>query len=118
MRTSNLYKSLLLLQTELTNKLSLVSEYLTPGEATSTITFYNARNQVVKVNTIRSKWTTSLGKQRIKINHHSYIHFWTNKYIPGAKYAKVSSPFVKSGKRIHVVESESQVNVQVQYMNA
>ena len=99
MNTSSIYKAAVKTKESLTSRLENIDAYLTEGSANTTVIFYGKRNQVVLKRTYMSKWTTSIGKDRVNTMHQNWIDYLTRWNVPqGTLRIKVTSPFVTSGK--------------------
>ena len=96
MNTSALYTSAQKIRQSLQANLEQLDSYLSSGSAVTTVTFYGTRNQVVSTQKYSSKWTTSIGKDRVESMHMNWIDYLTRWNVPaGTTKIKVTSPFVK-----------------------
>jgi hypothetical protein len=99
MNTSSLYTAAIKTQLALKERLENINSYLTEGKAETTVIFYGTRKQIVSKKTYTSKWTTSIGKDRVTTMHLNWIDYLTRWNVPnGTVSIKVISPFVTSNK--------------------
>jgi len=114
MKKSNLYKTLTNLRTDLSAKLNELDNYFDEGEATTTIFYYNYLNKLIQTRKISSKWTTALGKDRVKKNHLDFIKNHTSTVPRGTHTIKVSSPFkTTSSKYICIATYKAEKTVTI-----
>jgi len=95
MNQSSLYRSMLNLKSELTEKLDNVNQYLKEGTAVTKISYFDANNNLICSQKKRSKWTTAIGKNSVMRAHEDFIGLYTHLFIPeDACSLKVESPFI------------------------
>ena len=95
MNTSAIYTSAKKIRQSLQANLEQIDAYLSDGSATTTVIFYGTRNQIVSTRKYSSKWTTSIGKDRVQSMHLNWIDYLTRWNVPaGTTKIKVTSPFV------------------------
>ena len=112
MPKSALYQSAITNRKLLSDHLTLIEEYLEAGEATTEIYYYGANNSIIRKYTKTSKWSTSIGKQRVRTSHEIFVSINTGFLPRGTKRMKVKSPFVENETK--TVLSSMPVTVQCQ----
>jgi hypothetical protein len=84
------------LKTELSEKLENVNQYLADGTALSKVEYYDDNGKLIYVDSISSKWTTALGKQRVETAHRAFIGYYTSNVHSNTHFIRVTSPFVET----------------------
>jgi hypothetical protein len=112
MSKSNLYVSAVSAKQNLLASLEKLDKYLVEGTAKSFVAFYGKNNQILAKRSYKSKYTSSIGRTRVKTIHTEWIESMTKNQAPvGTTRIKVTSTFVNPGTTQATIKVPANVEV-------
>jgi hypothetical protein len=110
---SSLYVSATQLHASLVSQLENIQNYLSEGSATSTVKYYDKKGKLLKTWEYTSKWSTSVGRQKVATMHVKAIKEITNTFsIKDVARVSVMSPFVGNQTDTIVANTIADITVQ------